>query len=398
MKFAHFADCHIGGWREEKLKNLGIRIFREAVDICIKENVGFVLISGDLFNTALPSIDILKEVALILRKLKVKNIGVYVVPGSHDFSPSGKTMLDVLESSGLIVNVMKFENGKSKFFQDKTGVKITGILGRKGGLEKTDYLELNREELEREEGFKIFMFHSLLNELKPKEFEKIDGESLFSLPKNFKYYAGGHPHFVFSKFIDNYGLVTYPGPLFPNNFGELEKLGHGGFYIVDDKLNLRFVDLKFHDVSSFLVDVGGKGVLDVEREIESLAFEIENKIITLRIEGVLEKGKPSDINFKKIENLFYDSGAFVVLRNVSKLTSKVFEELKVDGSSIDEIESNVINEHKTDFVDYEKVVEILMKTFDKEKGEGEKVLDFENRLIKEVIEVLKLKEVWNEIK
>ena len=39
-----------------------------------------------------------------------------------------------------------------------------------------------------------------------------------------------------------------------------------------------------------------------------------------------------------------------------------------------------------------------MKTFDKEKGEGEKVLDFENRLIKEVIEVLKLKEVWNEIK
>ena len=155
MKFAHFADCHIGGWREEKLKDLGIRAFREAIDICIKENVGFVLISGDLFNTALPSIDILKEVALILRKLKVKNIGVYVVPGSHDFSPSGKTMLDVLESSGLIVNVMKFENGKSKFFQDKTGVKITGILGRKGGLEKTDYLELNREELEREEGFML---------------------------------------------------------------------------------------------------------------------------------------------------------------------------------------------------------------------------------------------------
>ena len=398
MKFAHFADCHIGGWREEKLKNLGIRIFREAVDICIKENVGFVLISGDLFNTALPSIDILKEVALILRKLKIKNIGVYVVPGSHDFSPSGKTMLDVLESSGLIVNVMKFEDGRLKFFQDKTGVKITGILGRRGGLEKIDYLELNREELEREEGFKIFMFHSLLNELKPKEFEKVDGESLFSLPKNFKYYAGGHPHFVFNKFIDNYGLVTYPGPLFPNNFGELEKLGYGGFYIVDDKLNLRFLNLKFHDVLSCLVNVNGKSVFEVEREIENLVLDVENKIVTLRIEVVLEKGKPSDIDFKKIENLFYDNGAFVVLRNISKLTSKIFEELKVEGGSIDEIELSVISEHKTDFVDYEKVVESLMKVFDKERGEGEKVLDFENRLVKEIIEVLRLKEAWNEIK
>ena len=50
MKFAHMSDCHVGGWREEKLKELSINAFEQAVDECIKENVAFVLISGDFFN------------------------------------------------------------------------------------------------------------------------------------------------------------------------------------------------------------------------------------------------------------------------------------------------------------------------------------------------------------
>ena len=42
------------------------------------------------------------------------------------------------------------------------------------------------------------------------------------LPKNFDYYAGGHVHIVDSTKIDGYGLIAYPGPLFPNSFSELE--------------------------------------------------------------------------------------------------------------------------------------------------------------------------------
>src|SRR3989344_7106326 len=102
MKFAHLADCHIGGWREPKLKELSLAVFEKAVDRCIEEYVGFVVISGDLFDTSLPSIDILKETARILAKLKEHEINVYIVPGSHDFSPSGKSMLDVLEKASLV--------------------------------------------------------------------------------------------------------------------------------------------------------------------------------------------------------------------------------------------------------------------------------------------------------
>ena len=70
MKFAHLADCHIGGWREPKLKELSIKAFSKAVNSCIDKNMDFILISGDMFDTSLPGIDVLKEVGEI-SKVKV---------------------------------------------------------------------------------------------------------------------------------------------------------------------------------------------------------------------------------------------------------------------------------------------------------------------------------------
>ena len=107
VKFAHIADCHIGGWSELKLKELGMQVFSKTIKICVEKQVDFVLIAGDLFNTALPSIDLIKQVALDLRKLKNNKIPVYLIAGSHDYSPSGKTMLDVFENAGLVKNVVK---------------------------------------------------------------------------------------------------------------------------------------------------------------------------------------------------------------------------------------------------------------------------------------------------
>ena len=67
MKFSHIADCHIGGWRDPKLKDLNSIAFFKAIDISINENVDFIVIAGDLFNSALPGIDKLKDV---VKKLK----------------------------------------------------------------------------------------------------------------------------------------------------------------------------------------------------------------------------------------------------------------------------------------------------------------------------------------
>ena len=395
MKFAHIADCHIGSWREPKLRESSTTAFVNAIGKCVDENVDFVLISGDLFNTSIPPVDNLRIVVEKLKWLKDSNIPVYIVAGSHDFSTTGKTMLDVLESAGLVVNVAKGKVEGETLYLDftvdrKTGVKIAGMLGKKGGLEKDYYESLARENLEKEEGCKIFMFHTALTELKPKELEKMDSAPVSFLPKGFDYYAGGHVHIVDNKSLEGYRNIVYPGPLFPNSFSEIEKLQNGGFYIVDNG-EIRYEPIVIHPTSSIKIDCRNKNPEEVEKEIDNeiKGKEFLNTIVTLRLFGQLKTGLPSDVNFKEIFKKFYGKGAFFVMKNVNKLTSKDFEEVKVETGSVDEIEERLINENAGqsgafNAVKEKEMIKGLMNVLSAEKLEGENTADFERRIKKEV--------------
>ncbi|MBI1972773.1 DNA repair exonuclease [Candidatus Woesearchaeota archaeon] len=400
MKFAHTADCHVGGWREEEMKQLSLLSFQKMIDCCIQEHVAFLLISGDLFNTSIPQIDLIKEVTNQLRRLKEENIDVYIIPGSHDYSPSGKTMIDVLEKAGLCHNVFKLKDNKLEFTVDKTNVKITGVIGLAGGLEKAHYKVLDKTNLEAEKGFKIFMFHTLLNEFRPKELEKVEGESYTLLPKGFDYYAGGHPHFVMEKRIRKYGVITYPGPLMPNNFKEIEELKQGGFFIGDEKMNLRHIPIKIKEVIALQINADNKTPLEVEREIEEHIknHDLHDKIVTLRVEGTLKTGKPSDINFLGlIESM---QGAYCILKNTYSLTTQEFEEVRAETGSVEQIEEKIIQEHVGQIpleqikIPEEQLTRKMLTVLNKEKSEGERKADFEGRLIKEVVDELQLAEVF----
>lgn len=401
MKFAHLADCHIGSWRDPKLRDISTKVFVKAIDKCIETGVDFVLIAGDLFNTSLPSIDLLKEVVIKLKQLKECNIPVYMIAGSHDFSPSGKTMLDVLESAGLLCNVVKGEiaDGKLKlhFTADKkTGAKITGMLGKKGMLDKAYYENLVHDNLVNEPGYKIFMFHTALSEFKPSDMEHMDSQPLSLLPKNFNYYAGGHVHYIFSKTEPEYGIITYPGALFPANFAELEKYGNGGFYIVEDN-HFEWVPVSIYNTFSINVDCGHKTPEQVFAQIMSVIGnnEFNNTIVTLRVFGALESGKISDIDFGAVFETLYGKSAYFVMKNTSGIDTAEFEELKVSAEHIDDIEDSLINEHlgqvKIDNLDASKereLVKHLLSALSVEKNEEERVADFEHRIRQELGGVL----------
>ncbi|MBS3163727.1 hypothetical protein J4427_03520, partial [Candidatus Woesearchaeota archaeon] len=62
------------------------------------------------------------------------------------------------------------------------------------------------------------------------------------------------------------------------------------------------------------------------------------------------------------------------------------EEIEIKQGSIEEIENSIIKDLKLD----KEVVTKLMRFLDVEKEEGEKILDFENRIIKDIKEVIKL--------
>jgi len=105
MKFAHLGDCHLGGWRQPELRDLNFQSFKEAIKRCIKYKVDFVLIGGDLFDSAYPPIETLKKTIAEFRKLKESKIPVFLIAGSHDYSVSGKAFLEVLEHAGFCKNV-----------------------------------------------------------------------------------------------------------------------------------------------------------------------------------------------------------------------------------------------------------------------------------------------------
>ena len=149
-------------------------------------------------------------------------------------------------------------------------------------------------------------------------------------------------------------------------------------------LNFKFLK----EVKSYLLNAENKTPLELEDTIINSVKNFNDKILTFRIEGCLKDGEPSDIDFNKIFSTFKD--AYYILKNTSKLTSKDVKELNYKGENVNDVENEIINElleNKEFDIDF---VKTLINNLDKEKNEGEKISDFEDRVIKDVKELLKI--------
>lgn len=391
MKFGHIADAHIGGCREPRLRDANTKSFILAIDTCLQEQIDFLLISGDLFNTAVPSIDSLKMAVQQIKRVHDAGIPVYYIAGSHDFSPSGKTMLDVLQEAGLATNVAKgkeLEDNRIHLdftIDAKTGAKITGMIGKKGGLETGYYYNLAKEHLEQEEGYKIFLFHSALAELKPKELEKMDAMAVSLMPKGFDYYAGGHVHIVDRADVGEHKNIVYPGPIFPNNFSEIEKLKHGSFVIVDNGA-VKHIPLAVHPTACIIIDADTKTPAFVEDALKAAidAEHVDNAIVTIRVHGCLTQGKPSDIHWNDLFRSLYARNAYFVMKNTHALTAQELEKIAIKQASVEEVEEALLKEHGAQFKLGDNdlaLAQELIRSLSTEKKDGERVADFEQRVI-----------------
>lgn len=380
MKFAHIADCHLGSWRDPKMRKVNEKAFEMAIDNAIREKINFLLIAGDLFNTAVPSIDSIKLAVRKLKELKRKEIPVFIIAGSHDYSPSGKTMLDVLEEAELVKNVAIGDvthEGKLKLkFTEHGEVKITGLIGKRGGLEGEYYKNLDPSNLD-ENGYKIFMFHSAISEVKPKEYGNMDSIPVSSLPAGFNYYAGGHVHVRDKARIGNYNNIVFPGPTYPNNFSEIEKLKHGTMVIVDEEI--KHIPIIPKQVKNISINAEFKIPSEVEDEIMKQLTEITDKIITIRVQGKLKNGRSIDINWEEIAKISEEKGAYFLMRNTTKLHGEQTETISIKENSIEEIEGKLIKEHGHD-----SKTQIIMQSLSASKHDGEKTADFEKRIIQEM--------------
>ncbi|MBM3228468.1 DNA repair exonuclease [Candidatus Pacearchaeota archaeon] len=385
VKFAHLADVHLGGWKQPPLQELNTQSFKKALGICIKEKVDFILISGDLFDSAFPQIDVLKETFAEFRKLHDAKIPCFIIAGSHDYSVSGKTFLDVLEKAGFCKNVENFEERDGKLILNPTiykGVAIYGYPGKTSGLEIPD---LRRIVLNDSPGmFKIFMLHTVID--KAKGTLPIDSLETSKLPSA-DYYALGHLHIDFQ-----YGNFVYPGPIFPNNFQELEDLEYGRFCIVNTNAEpsnaVKKIELKLKEVISLDIEVNN-ALFVTEKIISELEKkDIQDKIVLLRLRGNLEIGKNSDIKFSQIEEAIKRKKAYFFLKNTYELKTKEANlEIKIEET--EDVEDGTIKNYvKQNTSDFNKFVPQLIDILSKEKQEGETTEVFFGRLFDESKKVL----------
>lgn len=386
VKFGHIADVHLGGWKQEPMNELNFDSFRRAIDTCIDNKVDFILFAGDLFDSAYPPIETLKDTFAEFRRLKEAKIPCFIIAGSHDYSVSGKTFLDVLERAGFCKNVFNYEEREGLFYLNPViheNIAIYGFPGKKSGLEVD---ELRKVRFNDAPGlYKIFMLHTTLDRVAGNL--PIDSVNSDELPKA-DYYALGHIHVLY----DKDGFV-YPGPLFPNNFRELEDLSHGHFVIVDTDSSQMIERIKIPSkpIERVVVKVDD-GITATDEIISELGKRnLYDKIVLLRIEGELLKGKNSDIKFSKIEEFVKAQNAYFLLKNTHDLKSKEFE-MDVDFSEKDSenIEQEIIESYSRDNPsDFNSLIPELMNVLSMEKQEDEKTEVFNNRLLSEARKILR---------
>lgn len=383
VRFAHIADAHLGGWKQQPLQDLNLESFKRAIDSCIRENVEFVLIAGDLFDSAFPPIDVLKETFAEFKKLKEAKIPCFLIAGSHDYSVSGKTFLDVLEKAGFCKNVAEYEEKDGRIILNPTihkNVAIYGYPGKTSGLEIED---LRKVMFNDSPGmFKIFMLHTTIDKVRGDL--PIDALEIVKIP-HADYYALGHIHIDFQ-----YENFVYPGPVFPNNFQELEDLNYGGFYIVDTESDkpLKRINLRIKDVVSINIEVRNaltatdKIISEIEKR------DIEDKILLLRIKGNLENGKNSDIKFSQIEDLVKRKKAYFYLRNTHDLKTKE-PEIEIEVKDTENIEEEIIKIYsEKNPSEFNNSITQLMDILSTEKQEGETTESFINRVLDETKKIL----------
>jgi DNA repair protein SbcD/Mre11 len=362
FRFAHLADLHVGAWRERALAETGLAAVRAAFERCIEERVDFIVIAGDLFDATLPDMAHVRETAEVLRRVREAGIPVYATYGSHDYSPSATSVIDVLEASGLFVKLMATDpvgDGdealiRPRFFVDPgTGAKLAGLSGRQRSLERECYRRLDHAYLEAEPGFKVFVFHSALDEVLPEHERHAESMPRSFLPPGFDYYAGGHIHTrIETRVPGGRGVLAYPGPLLGHQYGDLERARDTlrGFFIVtadETVTDLSFVEVPLPPVVLHDLPAEGRTSGEVARALEEAvtAGPHDGAIVLVRARGRLAAGDPREIPFAAAREALDAQGALCVKLSRSGLAGPARHRGRIDGAGgKHEIEARVIAE------------------------------------------------------
>jgi DNA repair protein SbcD/Mre11 len=295
IRFLHTGDLHLdtpfkGLTRSNKslamqLKEASVRSFRKIIDICIREQVDFLLVAGDIFDSENKSLSAQLQFVDELKRLAESGIHSYIIAGNHD--PLNSWMKE-LKMPG---KVHRFGSDMERIIHYRNGKPVADIYGVSfDKKEVTTNLAQKFVKEHSESPFSVVLLHGTLgkdtghNPYAPFSFDDVRG-------KGFDYWALGHVH---KKQILQAAdpAVVYAGNPQGRDFGET---GERGCYLVEMKSGIK-PDIKFiptHSVRFEEVRVDLAGLSDLNSFGEALTSPLKKFIeddstgfiFRLRLEG-----------------------------------------------------------------------------------------------------------------
>ena len=300
FKFAHAADIHLGApfsglaARDSKaagrLRNSVFDSWSRVVEVCIKEQVSFLVVAGDVFDQDILGPGTILRFRDTLRTLEQHNIQVFICHGNHDPLSAGAGIFDWPDNVTVFpvgeVQRCKVENGAGQVLAEIYGTSY----GR--AAETTDLLSLFTAH--DSDTLAIGVLHCSMGAYtgRHQPYSPTTPDELDS--KGYQYWALGHVHTRQRVELKSGALAVYTG----NVQGlSARETGPRGFEIVtvddDGSLNSTFVETCAVRWSKVRVSVEGIGSVAAlydrcSENISNIASELgagQGAVVRVILEG-----------------------------------------------------------------------------------------------------------------
>ena len=370
MKLAVMSDFHLGyAYNTERREDSFIQA-DEALQLAQEQKVDAILIAGDIFDSRLPSPDILGRAISLFKKFN--EIPIIAIHGTHE--RRGKDLINsvqLLEKAGLLKHLHC-----NNIVLDINGQKLA-VYGMSGVPEDYARVVLEKYHPQPIEGaINVFMLHQSLEPFLYTGQSK-STLNLTDLPHGFDLIVGGHMHWNEEKEYGG-GKFIIPGSTILTQMRKIESEKPKGVYIYETK-SLTFIPLKtsrkFYYKKLFFENAKTSEVFDKVR-IALQNFETVSKkpIVRLILTGTLEKGfSSSDISFSELEKQVSSK----IILNIDKLRlgnqeilerREIIERLREKQLSVDELGLELLKQHLEE-LKYEKLN--LTESFLSELAKGD---------------------------
>lgn len=381
----------------------------QAFQIIREEASDIVLLAGDLFDSRLPTPEILHQAfelfsflssqpksSLSLERISKQGtkpesftgIPIIAIHGTHEYrGKEYKNVLQLMAGAGFLV----YQHGETILAEK--GSERLAVYGLGGVPEKKalDVLRLANPK-PQENAFNAFMFHQSVKEFLPFADDMIATISLADLPKGFDLIIDGHIHLKNELTLESSTRMLFPGSTITTQMKKSESDTPKGVYFLD--LKTRALDFKpipnqrklFYKKMSFEKAPASLILETVKAFIRECLKEplTLTPLIRVKIVGSLEEGiKPEDLSLKEIEKEFEGKALLSISKSFEtvSLQERIRElrELQKDKASIASIGLSILerNLSKTSFnnsfdvqkvfslleEDAEKAMDLLKKTF-----------------------------------